>query len=294
MKRVGGALGSMLLLLSVRGEKPLGFHAEKPFPHAVDTPTSFLTLPPQRVVGRSRQRIIEALKLHEGRSYPVWARLLAQQWQGIPYGSGGAGLGPTELLLNLEQMDCMTAVENLLALHQTTLMKGKTPEDFAAALAAVRYHAVPPCRWEDRYHYLTHAFIEWEEKGWGTWLPLGIPDNRPIHYITHNPKKYGGFTDWTFLRSVEGRLSTRPRYYIPSKAIHEWLPFLQDGDLIAFVSPQEGLDVSHVGVFFWEGEKATFSHASLIAKKWVYGEDLCAYLDKRGEKVKGITVFRPF
>lgn len=261
----------------------------------LDTPARVLpALPPLRIIGASPRRISEALQLHEGRPYAEWVRMLARHWQGIPYGSGGAGTRPHELLINLEQMDCMTAVENLMAIHRLHHSRMAGVEGFARSLVEVRYHVSQPCRLEDRYHYLTHAFMEWEQAAWGTWLPLGIPDSRPIRYISQNPRKYAGFTDWQFLRRVEGQLSRHPRYYIPSAQIQDWLPLLQDGDLIAFVSPQDGLDVSHVGIFFREGDRATFAHASLLAKKWVYGEDLCAYLDRRGEKVKGITVFRPF
>lgn len=270
-------------------------HERKQSSPQTDTPAYVLsTLPPLRIVGASQKRIIEALALHEGTGYAAWARALAQRWSGIPYGSGGAGVGPQDLLINLEQMDCMTAVENLIALHRAHQMGTSTVEGFAQALMRTRYHALPPCRLEDRYHYLTHAFIGWEKMGWGTWLPLGISDKRPIRYISQNPQKYSGFRDRDYLRQIEKQLSEHPRYYIPSAAIGEWLPALRDGDIIAFVSPQDGLDVSHVGIFFWVGDKATFAHASLIAKKWVYGEDLCAYLDRRGNKVKGITVFRPY
>lgn len=259
----------------------------------LDTPMT-TSLPPLRVIGGTVRKVEAALALHQGRSYQAWVKALARSWQGIPYGSGGAGTAPHQLLLNLDQMDCMTAVENIIALHRAYNEGQASLEGFAAALLPTRYQTYPPCTVEDRFHYLTHSFAAWEALGWGTWLSLGIPDTRPIHYISHHPQKYSGFTNWKRIRTVEQRLSARPRYYIPSQAIKDWLPFLQDGDLIALVSPQEGLDVSHIGIFFWEGEKPTFAHASLIAKKWVYGEDLCAYLDRRGDKVKGITVFRPF
>ncbi|MCX8112276.1 MAG: DUF1460 domain-containing protein [Bacteroidia bacterium] len=296
MKREVGVLGLAGLILGLRGEKSLSCCIVSSLPQvSADTPSvSSAQLPPLRIIGTTSERIMEALQLHEGQAYADWVRQLSKRWQGIPYGSGGNGLGPDELLLNLNQVDCMTAIENLLALHQAYIVGTKNIQGFAKALVAVRYQAAPPCRWEDRYHYLTHAFTKWERMGWGVWLPLGLPDNRPIHYISQNPQKYRGFKDWVYIRSVERELTTRTRYYIPSALVREWLPMLRDGDFVAFIPSQEGLDVSHVGVFLWEGERATFSHASLSARKWVHGEDLCAYLDRRRDKIKGITVFRPF
>ncbi|MCS7296855.1 MAG: DUF1460 domain-containing protein [Bacteroidia bacterium] len=291
LRLLGSCIGLSLLTSSTKLNLLWSF----PVGEKVDTPAfAQLLLPPVKIVGSSLQRVRHALALHSGRSYPGWAREIARQWQGLPYGSGGKGLGPQELLLNLEQMDCMTAVENLMALHLTHQHQTSSIQDFIRFLSEVRYQALPPCRWEDRYHYLTHAFIEWEEKGWGSWLPFGSPESREVFYITKHRKNYSGFSDWHFIKAIEARLSSHPRYCISSERIGEWLPFLQDGDLIAFVSSEEGLDVSHVGVFFWEKDRPTFAHASLRAKKWVYGEDLCAYLDRRKSKIKGICVFRPF
>ena len=252
---------------------------------------------PLRVVRTSLQEAESLVRVQVGMGWGMWVRQVAKGWVGRPYGSGGQGVGPQELLINLQQMDCMTAVENLLALriagawYQEGLLSPK--EAFVQALLRVRYGSYPPCRWEDRYHYLTHAFMGWEEAGWGTWLPIGQPDRRAIAYISRHRERYKGFTDWKRIWEIEGRLSARLRFWIPEAELSEWLPFLQDGDIIAFIPSDSLLDVSHVGVFFWEGGKATFAHASLTARKWVWGEDLCAYLDRR-EKVIGITVFRPF
>ena len=252
---------------------------------------------PLRVVGSSLREADSLIRMQLVMRPGTWLRQVAQGWVGRPYGSGGKGVAAHELLVNLQQMDCMTAVENLMALrlagewyHQGLL----SPEEaFIQALLRVRYESYPPCRWEDRYHYLAHAFVSWEANGWGHWLPLGKPDNRSIRYISQHRERYKGFTDWKKIQAIEKSLSTRMRFWIPEAELGEWLPLLQDGDLVAFIPSDSLLDVSHVGVFFWEGDKATFAHASLSARKWVWGEDLCAYLDRR-EKVIGITVFRPF
>lgn len=249
-----------------------------------------------KVVGSSLTQAANWVKAHAEVAYPDWARKVARAWVGRPYRSGGAGLGPEKLLVNLEQMDCMTAIENLMALHVASWWQQagyfSEAEAFLQALLRVRYHSLPPCRWEDRYHYLTHAFLAWEAAGFGSWLPLGQPDKRTIRYISSHKKQYGGFSDWRAIGAVEATLTKRLRFYIPETELADWLPLLQDGDIVAFIPEDSTLDVSHVGVFFWEGGRPTFAHASSIKKQWVWGEDLCAYLDRRS-KVIGITVFRP-
>jgi hypothetical protein len=252
---------------------------------------------PLKVVGGSLQEAESLVRVHGVVGWVEGFRRVARGWVGRPYGSGGQGLGPQELLINLRQMDCMTAVENLLALkvagewYQQELFSAE--EAFVQALLRIRYESYPPCRWEDRHHYLTHAFVSWEANGWGTWLPLGRPDTRPIRYISSHRERYRGFTDWKRIQAIERALSERPRFWISEEELSDWLPLLQDGDIIAFIPEDPLLDVSHVGVFFWESGKATFAHASLTARQWVWGEDLCAYLDRRS-KVIGITVFRPY
>ncbi len=247
-------------------------------------------------VGTSLQQAAAWVESHAGMPYTTWVRRVAQAWVGRPYGSGGAGLKPDILLINLEQMDCMTAIENLMALHMATpwYRTGSlsASEAFLQALLRVRYHSLPPCRWEDRYHYLTHAFMAWEAAGLGSWLSIGRPDNRVIRYMSQNKKRYGGFSDWAAIHAMEADLTKRLRFYIPEAELENWLPLLQDGDIVAFIPQDSTLDVSHVGVFFWEGDRATFAHASSVEKRWIWGADLCAYLDRR-EKVTGITVFRP-
>lgn len=213
-------------------------------------------------------------------------------WEDIPYGSGGAGTPPDKILVNLKQMDCVTAVENFLALRLA--QREASLESFVQALGQLRYYTLPPCRWEDRIHYLLDAFYLWHKRGWGYDLTaaIGVPIQRRISYISRNKKKFSGFTDWRFIRQVEKRVSETFRYYLPKEEITRYMTIAQEGDLIAFVSQDTTLDVSHVGVIHTDEEEVFFSHASSTAKKIVYKENLCAYLQKR-EKIIGVVVFRP-
>jgi len=274
---------------------PLLFHLPTLTP-SLDEKNLLVISVPLRIVGSSLREADSLIRLSTSLPHTTWLRAIAQHWKGRPYGSGGQGLQAHQLLINLQQMDCMTAVENLLALSLAAqwYQKGLLPskEAFIQALLRVRYHTYPPCRWEDRYHYLSHAFLAWENDGWGTRPPFDSLDTRSLRYISQHRHKYKGFSDWSYIYALEKTLTQSPRYWIPETDLAQWLPLLHDGDIIAFIPSDSLLDVSHVGVFFWEGDKATFAHASLTVRQWVYGEDLCAYLDRR-DKVIGITVFRP-
>ncbi|MGQ9863334.1 MAG: N-acetylmuramoyl-L-alanine amidase-like domain-containing protein [Bacteroidia bacterium] len=262
------------------------FASEKP-PNPIEEKTSL----PLRIIQNSDEEVLFLLRTLPDR-WEAFSQSLWRAWEGIPYGSGGAGTPPDKILINFRQMDCVTAVENFLALRLA--QQEASLESFAHALGQLRYYTLPPCRWEDRIHYLLDAFHLWQKRGWGYDLTpaIGIPIHRKISYLSRNKKRFAGFKDWEFIRQVENRLSEKFRYYLPKEAIDQYLAIAKEGDLIAFVSQDTTLDVSHVGVIHTHEEEIFFSHASSIARKIVYKENLCAYLQKR-EKIIGVVVFRP-
>ncbi len=127
----------------------------------------------------------------------------------------------------------------------------------------------------------------------GSWLPIGRPDARTIAYISRHRERYKGFTDWKRIQQIEKRLSVRPRFWIPEAELGAWLPLLRDGDIIAFIPSDSLLDVSHVGVFFGRGTRPPL-RMLLSRRTSGSGAKTSVLIWTAGEKVIGITVFRPF
>jgi hypothetical protein len=69
------------------------------------------------------------------------------------------------------------------------------------------------------------------------------------------------------LKEQEAVINSREHSYIPKNAIQKAEPMLHDGDIVAFTSSVEGLDVNHMGIISKVGSRAYLIHASLTGKK---------------------------
>ena len=69
------------------------------------------------------------------------------------------------------------------------------------------------------------------------------------------------------LKEQETVINSREHSYIPKNSIQKAEPMLHDGDIVAFTSSVEGLDVNHMGIISKVGSRAYLIHASLTGKK---------------------------
>jgi len=71
------------------------------------------------------------------------------------------------------------------------------------------------------------------------------------------------------IRLIEEQVNQRENYYyyIPKEKIPMVQNKIQNGHIICFTTSIEGLDISHVGIAYWQNDTLTFIHASSTAKK---------------------------
>ena len=72
---------------------------------------------------------------------------------------------------------------------------------------------------------------------------------------------------WEKVREQENLINSREYSYIPKTGIQKAEPMLHNGDIVAFTSSVEGLDVNHMGIISRIGSRAYLIHASLTGKK---------------------------
>ncbi len=95
------------------------------------------------------------------------------------------------------------------------------------------------------------------------------------------------------MASIEKILSRKAFSVIEKDKVTTQKSKIYNGDIIAFTTNQEGLDVAHLGFALWQGKSLRLLHASskegavVISKK-----NLVAYL-KSNKKFTGIIVARP-
>jgi hypothetical protein len=206
--------------------------------------------------------------------------------------------GPEELVINLRQMDCFTLAENVVALARL-IKSGKSDfDDYADALADIRYRQGRLEGYPSRLHYFSDWIFDNQRKsivqnisrrlGGQTYL-------KKIDFMTKYADRYPALQDRSVCRqmaAVERRMRRRVLYYIPKQSVQNMESRIADGDLIAVTAAAEGLDVTHAGLAVHLKKKVHLLHASSAARKVVISrETLDRYL--AGNKSRtGIMVAR--
>lgn len=170
--------------------------------------------------------------------------------------AGHVDLARTEpLTLSLLRFDCVTLVESCLAVARLARRRGApTWHRFGHEIATLRYRDGRPGAYPSRLHY----FSEWiaGNARRGTVRDLGselggIADPRPLRFMTEHRASYPALaTDAAFDAIVrqERRLDAVPRLVIPTAQLDALAPRFRSGDVLAFATSIEGLDVTHTGL----------------------------------------------
>ncbi|MBI4521059.1 MAG: DUF1460 domain-containing protein [Gemmatimonadetes bacterium] len=207
--------------------------------------------------------------------------------------------GPERLVVNLRELDCVTFVENMLVMARLIRERRSDFGAYLAELTRVRYRG----GWLDGYPSRLHYFSEWladnQQKGLlreiGRELG-GIPDDRPIHFMSRHPDAYRQLADpgnLAAIRGIEERLSGGARTYVAESRIDEAAPGIRNGDIIAAKSTLDGLDVAHTGIALWVDGRLHLMHAPLVGSAVEISEVPLAERILRITSQDGILVARP-
>lgn len=217
-----------------------------------------------------------------------------------PYVASTLEKEPEGLVINLRELDCTTFVENVIALTRMLQGPDASFESYCRNLQNLRYREGRINDYTDRLHYTSDWIFVNQQKGFvadvsqqigGAPLPLNLS------FVSTHPDSYKqlkGRPDLTHkMAAIEKNINSRTYHYIPEARIDALGKEMRNGDMVGFVTKIAGLDVTHVGLIYWEGEKLTFIHASSAAKKVIINEDpLQTYVEK-GKNTIGIFVVRP-
>ena len=215
--------------------------------------------------------------------------LIGQFFIGAPYLSNRLSKSnPEKVYFSFADFDCVTFVENVLALYYSDGTNSK----FIENLIKIRYN--DSISYENRNHYLTSGLEKLVKLNILT--PINNPFNsksvfKSIDYLSeHVNNKH---IDRSKLIKTENSISSRPIYYFDSMNDSDTNNIIQNGDVIAFVSSRNDLDFKHVGFVYIRNNKKYILHASQ-EKKVVCISDVTIdqYLLKN-KKIKGFQIYRP-
>ncbi len=218
---------------------------------------------------------------------------------GAPYREGTLeGPGREKLIVNLHAFDCTTFVETVLALVRCAASGKISPQEFRGNLRRIRYRRGKIDGYASRLHYFTDWLADNQKKKTLTDVSRDLGGERrqkEIHFMTTRRERYAALKNQTQagkMRRTERRLSRSPFYVIGKERVSRIQDDIQPGDLIAFTTNQEGLDVAHVGLAVRERGRLRLLHASRREGAVVVSrETLSAYLRRRGN-FTGILVAR--
>jgi hypothetical protein len=232
---------------------------------------------------------------------PIGALIAAfgRTFVGAPYIPGSLEVeGPERLVVNLRSFDCVTFVENMIALARTVRAGGHYPE-FTRELLRIRYRDGKLAGYPSRLHYFSEWISNNDAKGIVQNITQSIGGQRdpePITFMTGHRGSYRQLGDDAIFGEIgvmEKRLSDEPRYVIPESQIAQHAAGIQDGDVIAAASNLPGLDIAHTGIALWVEGKLHLMHAPLVGS---VVEISAAPLAERIVSIKaqdGIMVARP-
>lgn len=210
----------------------------------------------------------------------VAARLkaIADTFLGLPYVSDSLVGGPEHrerLVVDFETFDCITFIENALALARSRSKKG-----FLTELEKTRYRD-GLVDWSSRHHY----FADW------------LRHNEKRGAIRINTRGSGSRPIETRLGWIDAMPERHARFHVvPKKDIHIALHRISNGSIVAFASVRAKLDFFHTGLLFFSSpevrsvEDLTLYQARKSAGK-VIAQPLTDFLKQ--ERMRGMAFATP-
>lgn len=219
---------------------------------------------------------------------------------GVPYVGKTLERESEELVVNLHEFDCMTFVENVLALAKTYAAGTFSWSAFLDNLKFIRYRNGLIENFTSRLHYTSDWIYENERNGLIIDLTKaigGVPLDMNVSFMSTYPENYVQLQTHPEYISVmaekEKEINSRVYYYIPKEMIDKYTEQIHTGDIVCFVTSINGLDISHVGIIHKEGAQVTFIHASSTKKKVIINEESLQDYVLSIKKNRGIIVLRP-
>jgi len=218
---------------------------------------------------------------------------------GTPYAAGTLEMkGPEHLVVNLRGFDCVTFVENVVALVCLVKSRERSFEAFRSLLQKIRYRHGRLQGYCSRLHYFSEWIHDNQKKGILRDVTVeigGRPFKKAITFMTKHPDFYPPLkngANFRRMKSIERTIGRRSLCFIPKKSLRRFENRIRDGDLIAVTTNQEDLDIQHVGLAARMKNRIHLLHASSIEGKVVLSKKTLHRYLMQSRARSGIMVAR--
>ena len=223
---------------------------------------------------------------------------------GVPYVAGTLdGNDEEQLVVHLDQLDCTTFVETVLALtiaHNQS--EGNAFTNFKNALTFVRYRDGKLDGYASRLHYFSDWIKDNEHKGIlrEVTFESSLAEKKELwlDFMSTHSSSYLPMKKDT---SLVQQIATQEKVwqgvmvsYLPKEKLNLSSAELKikNGDILSITTNIKGLDVVHVGFAFWRRGKLHMLHASSVANK-VIEDPLSLYEYSKNKKAHtGVRAIR--
>ncbi len=205
-----------------------------------------------------------------------------------------------ELIINLRGLDCTTFLETSFALALCVKNNKTDFKDFQSNLQKIRYRQGEIKDYTSRLHYFSDWIYDNVRKNLIKDISKelgGVKIKFNLNFMSKNPDLYKHLKNnpefVSIIKEQEKEISAIEYYYIPANQIPQVENRISNGDFIALVTNQKGLDIGHVGIAVKnENEKTHFLHAPNVGSYvQVTPEPLHEYV-KKSKKLTGIIILR--
>lgn len=226
---------------------------------------------------------------------------IARMFLGKPYVAHTLECTPEQLSINIDELDCTTFVETVIAMAYT-VGEGRTSwRDFVSNLEKIRYRDGNLDGYSSRLHYISDWIVNNSYRGNLQEVTSDFNCEsytiKTLDFMTTHRDSYKALSDeneYTKLKNHEIGYRRHRYPYIKTSTLKnkEIQNLLKDGDIIALTTKTPGLDVSHMGLIAIVEGVPHLMHASMKAMKVIIDPlPLHKYLNN-SKSLTGIRIIR--
>ena len=226
---------------------------------------------------------------------------IGKLFKGAPYEAHTLETPEEErLVINLEVFDCVTLVENTLALARCIKNDTTTFEAYAQELQQMRYRGGEIAGYPSRLHYFSDWIYDNVRKGIVSDVTQDVggaePFKKTINFMSTHRDRYRQLANDEYFDAIKRQeevIDGREYSFIPKGNFHMYEDGLRDGDILAFTTNIRGLDIQHTALAINVDGNFHALHAPDAGRSVeITGPDLMQYMTMN-KRMTGLMVARP-
>lgn len=226
---------------------------------------------------------------------------IARQFVGTPYVAHTLEISPEMVTVNLDQLDCTTFVETVLALSFTVGEERTSWRDFVYNLERLRYRSGQADGYNSRLHYVCDWVVDNIHRGNIEDATRLFPRQnyivRSIDFMSAHRDLYPALADddqFQKIKNIEIGYRNHRFPYVKTLDLSDkqTKAAFRDGDAVALVSTLKDLDVSHMGFIIKIDGEPYLLHASSTSGKVEITQKPFAEFLRRNRNLAGARIIR--